>query len=248
MTLCAVIKKATILKKIITVLTNLFHKVSISINDSKLNILMITTCNSMLFDVSLVLDEVQCDESLDGTCTFSVNSKHFLESFNTLRSNDSVKITISSDQMIIETISKNKIERAFLFATRAQNLSVGAEPGYDHEIEASHLNFPKLCKALSNASNELVIGGNSKRITIKASLEGMYTREVEIGDGEEGEVEFEDTYLTEHFLDIAKIANIGDRFVLKAKKDSPICVEARKGDICNFKVFIKSKNFEPESP
>lgn len=247
MTLRVKIERATILKKIVTVLNNLFHKISISISESSMNILMVTACNGMLFDICLVLDEVESDNSIEEGFTFSVNAKHFLESFNTLKTNDSVVISIKEDQMIIETISKEKVERAFLFVNKAQNLSTESAEEYDHEIEASHLNFPKLCKALNNTSRELIIRGNSRKISLKANLEGMYAREVEIGNEACSDIEFEDIYLTEHFLDISKIANLGNKFFFKAKKDRPLCVEARVEDVCSFKVFIKPKNFEIES-
>lgn len=246
MTLRVKIERATVLKKIVTVLNNLFHKISISISESSMNILMVTTCNGMLFDICLALDEVESDNSIEEGFTFSVNAKHFLESFNTLKTNDSVVISIREDQMIIETISKEKVERAFLFVNKAQNLSTESAEEYEHEIDASNLNFPKLCKALNNTSRELIIRGNSRKVSLKANLEGMYAREVEIGGGC-SDIEFEDVYLTEHFLDISKIANLGNRFLFKAKKDHPICVEARVDDICSFKVFIKPKNFEIES-
>lgn len=248
MTLRATIKKGTYLKKIITILNNLFHKVSISISDGRLIILMITACDSMLFDVNITLDEVECDDDSEKMCTFSVNTKHFLESLNTLKANDSVTISIGENQMTVETTSQERTERSFLFVSKTQNLKVCAEPEYEDEIKASQLNLPKLCKALNNASRELVVKGNSKRFTMRANLEGMYGREVEFGDPLINDVDIEDIYLTEHFLDISKISNLGNNLYFKIKKDHPLCIEARVSDMCSFKVFIKPKSFEPESP
>jgi len=96
--LSVTIKKASVLKKIATILNNLFHTISIHIKEGLLLILMVTTCKYMLFDIAIELDS----STVSVETTFSVNAKHFLESFNTLRANDAVCLHIRQDQLTVQ--------------------------------------------------------------------------------------------------------------------------------------------------
>lgn len=234
--LTATIKKATLLKKIATVLNNLFHSISIDIKGDTLFILMVSTCQYMLFDISLDLEDVQGEQPL----TFSVNARHFLESFSTLKTNDSIKLAIKEDHMIVEILSENCTERSFLHISQSQTLSIENDPEYDQPIQIKDINFQKLCKALNSASQELIVRGNSKRITMRANLEKMFGREVEFGDREAVEDEFEDVYCTENFLSISKISSLSNSLSFYVNAGNPFCIEAKFNDGI-FKVYIKHK-------
>ncbi len=244
-----IIKKASLLKKIATILNNLFHSISMSIRiddeNAFLHILMVTTCKTMLLDVLINFDEWNHSE-MDENLAFSVNAKHFLESFNTIRANDSVKLETNPEQLTIEIQSDECTERTFLWITPTQTFQVTNAPEYGNAIKVKDLNFQKLCKALNNASTELTIRGNENRISLRADLENMYGREVEFGDREALGDDFQDIYSTEHFLHISKISTLSDNLYFFVRKDQPLCVEARFGAKGLFKVLIKSKTLLDE--
>lgn len=239
-----VIRKATILKKIVTILNNKFTSLSIQIVEDLLRILMVTTCKFMLFDISIELEEgLPQGESL----AFSVNAKHFLESFDAIRTNDAVRFDIDAEQLNIEILSKGVIDRTSLRISPTQSLSLADEFEYENAIDAEDLNFQKACKSFNKVnSNELIVRGNSRRISMRASLDGIYTKEIEIGDVDAKEDEFETVYQTEHFMSISKISTLNDHLLFYAQEGQPLCIEARFGDKGVFRVFIQSEVEEAE--
>jgi hypothetical protein len=241
----AKIKHASVFKKIVTILNNLFHTITVQIENNLIRIIMLTACKYMLFDVTLELEEVS------GTClssSFSIHAKHFLESFNTLRAQNNVYIKIDEGKMTIEIHSNECIERTFLYISKTQCLEFGDEPQYEEAVVIKNPNFQKLCKSFSNTSQELIIRGNSKRITLRANLENIYEREIEFGDKGAVHDDFEDVYYTEHFLNISKIGTLSNDLFFHVKKANPLCIEAKYGNIGSFKVFIKSRELTPPIP
>ena len=237
----ATIKKASLLKKIATVLNNLFHSISISVKDDALCILMVTTCKYMLFDISLELEDLNIDQPI----TFSVNAKYFLESFSTIKANDSVKLRLVGNEFIVEIISDGCTERTYLYVSETQTLSIGSEPDYENSIEIKDLNFQKLCKAMNNASRELIIKGNSRRVTLRANLEKLYGREIEFGDSSFQQDDFEDVYFTEHLLSVSKISTLSNSLLFYVQQGNPLCIEARFNSGL-FKVFVRNKTMVEE--
>src|ERR1700676_2136157 len=102
--LTATIQNAGHVKKIATILSNLFPTVSVQLStnapnedgadDAKsaavagqMRILMVSPCKFMLFDIIIELDSLVMNGMAD-PLSFSVNAKHFLESFDTIRASD----------------------------------------------------------------------------------------------------------------------------------------------------------------
>lgn len=236
----AVITKALQLKRVITILNNLFLSICINIDSGYMKILMVTPCKSMLFNVKIELEDY---ENFDAPITFTVNARHFLQSLSTLKVDDSVRISIneSFDRLYIDILSTTHPERAFLFISQSQPILFAEEPEYENAIEDKNSKFQKLCKELGNISSELIVRGNPYHFTLAAKLEAVYGREAIFGDESIGRdlPEYEGLYSAEHFLNISKIATISKVLYFYVSEGNPFGVEARFGTNSFLKILIK---------
>ena len=238
----ATIKKAIVFKKIVNILNNLFHSIYIHIENNCIKILMVTTCGKMLFDISLDFDEFVGDQPI----TFSVDSKHLLQSLKSLKVTDSVVLKINSDapnKLIIENVSYNFTDEFFCFITETQSLTNDDEFQYENVIEAKNSKFQKLCKQFRDISPELIVNSNSKYITFSSKLEKMVGRSYTIGDKTgSGEEEFVGVYSAENFVNISTISGLSNTLYFYVSKHNPLGIEARFGKSDYFKVWLKNSN------
>jgi hypothetical protein len=238
----AIVPKALQLKRVITILNNLFISICVNVDNDYLHILMVTPCKSMLFNVKIELEQV---EGADTPFTFNVNARHFLQSLSTLKIEDSVRLSVSEsvDRLYIDVLSKTHPEKAFLFISQSQPLTFGEESEYDNVIEDRNSKFQKLCKELGNISSEFVVKGTSYYFTLAAKLEAVYGKEAFFGDIDTIDVaaEHETTYSAENFLNIAKIATISKVLYFYVSEDKPFGIEAKFGDRSFIRILIKKQ-------
>jgi hypothetical protein len=194
----------------------------------------------MLFDISIDLDSFVSDDPLVETVAFSVNAKHFLESFISLSADDSVHLIVTDDRLNIEIHTDECIEYSSLWISPTQTLSNSGRPEYPDVIRVKNLNLQKRCKALQKASSEIIVRGNPRRITMSSNLAQLLDRGVKFGDEKATVDEFKDVYCAELLSNISKISTLSDELCFYAQAGEPLCIGARFGVKGKFEVVIKS--------
>jgi len=190
----------------------------------------------------------------DEEMVIGINLHHFNKMLKSVRKKDYLQMIIYNDdptELIIKTIPKenSRITTSGIKIQNIHNLVIDLPIGYERSNIISSNVFHKMSKELLNIeSTHIKIKSNKYYIDFIADSDGLFSREIRLGNIEESEyddnvqVEYYGTFSSEQFNRVSKIYGLSSVIkIFSGTIDHPILLTTNVGKIGKFSIYIKSK-------
>jgi len=183
-----------------------------------------------------------------------INLHHFNKMLKSVRKKDYLQMIIYEDnptELIIKTIPKenSRVTTSGIKIQNIHNLVTDLPTGYERSNIISSSVFHKMSKELLNIeSTHIKINANKYYIDFIADSDGLFSREIRLGNIEESEydkdvlVTYSGTFSSEQFNRVNKIYGLSSVIkIFTGTIDQPILLSTNVGKIGKFSIYIKSR-------
>jgi len=242
------------------VLTELLHNIiktaCFEISPEKIQLRMMDSNRRTLIDLVFFAENFNMfylSPSVEGgTLNIGLNLNHFYKMLKSIKKRDQMYLFIeesNSSDLGIMIIPKDfsRVTKAYIKIQNIQNLEIALPDNYQDSILVASNEFSKMCKDMFNMSSSIQITTYKYSISFLSNVGSVYSREVILGETSELKQDatayepFTDEYDTEQLSRILKIAGLSTTLVIKSKKNMPIQIFSRIGNIGEITIYIKSK-------
>jgi len=191
----------------------------------------------------------------DEDMVIGINLHHFNKMLKSVRKKDYLQMIIYEDEpteLVIKTIPKenSRITTSGIKIQNIHNIVIDLPVGYERSNIISSNVFHKMSKELLNIeSTHIKIKANKYFVDFIADSDGLFSREIRLGNIDESEYEDEDiqveyhgAFSSEQFNRINKIYGLSSVIkIFSGAVDQPILLTTNIGKIGKFSIYIKSK-------
>ena len=229
---------------------------SFEISKEGISLRMFDVLRNVMIDVFLNYDNFSQYKLGVDNLRVGVNLKHFYKILKSSKKKDSIQLFINKSNphvLNIRTFPKEntRITTTTLKIQPLQHIDVEAPTGYDNHTVVNSTDFQKMCKELvSLGSNDISVVSNRNYIDFSANVDGVFAREIEIG-------ETDDTYISDSDEDETWRQNITQPFQQNYFHESrklptletlcesirlelPLMIRTSVGTIGKISVYVKS--------
>jgi DNA polymerase III sliding clamp (beta) subunit (PCNA family) len=240
------------IKVLIDLLSVSLQKASFEVTDEGIKMSYIVSNHSKIFDVFLDakyfdIYKFKAENNIDLGLTLSdfnrllksIKKKDILELF--VHDENSQRLGICT---IPSTLDKSRVTTTEMTVQKIQNLEIELPEGYQRFITVPASDFQQMCKDLKNiGNNTITVISSGFSIAFSCKADSIMSRTVQFGDPNESDEEdevYEQTFQTEQFTNIQKIAGLCDKLQIYRKMGLPLLIKANIGPTSHVSIYINS--------
>lgn len=226
------------------------------IDERGIKLRMMDTHRLILIDLFLDCDKfVQYKFRHKSKIYLGINLAHFHRMIKSVKKRESIKLFIKNDKPTdlgigIETKETNKTIISSIKIQETQNIEIDLPEGYGRPVNIRSSEFQKMCKGLTQISNQTKIIANKSVITFCVDAGGVMSRSTQFGKADdsdsedEKEEEYSEEFDTEQLTRITKLAGLGTNIQVFAKNGEPLKLMSNVGSLGTIAIYLKSKNLQ----
>lgn len=240
---------------VIKILAELLHNnirlVCLKIQDTGIYIRMMDSNRLVLIDIELLRPQFHVYELSVSELNVGVNVGHLFKMLKSIRKKDAVMFSIDGEDPdnLILTVFPKEGKRTVSSVIRTQpiqHISIPLPTGYEYPVNIGSSDFQQTIKDISSISESILFRMNRFSMFISSNAQdSIYTKKVHFGEEEEegsSSEQYTDSFHTEQFLRIIKIAALTDKLqVFAGSEDKPLLIRSNVGCLGAISVFIKSQ-------
>ena len=207
----------------------------------------------ILIDLSMEADNfIQYKFKSASSISIGLNFSHFYKMVKNIKKKDSVILFIEEDKQTelgIRVIpkEKNRITTSFLKIQNLQSLDIELPEGYDNSIIVPSNEYIKMIKDLNNmGGNTITVSSSNNIIKFGCESNGVYSRDIIFGDGEEEKEFIMQEFETEQLTRISKVAGLSTQIQIYQQEDLPVLFKSNIGNLGKICVYLKDKSLQED--
>jgi proliferating cell nuclear antigen len=185
-----------------------------------------------------------------------INLSHFHKMLKSIKKRDSIELFILTDnpnELGIKVIPKenNRVTTSTIKIIHMPIIDTMLPEGYgDEPVNVPSAEFQKMCKGLSQISNQVHIWSKGFLVRFSSDAGGVMKRFTEFGETDdyddekhsnENDVEYSDDFDTEQLVRIAKLSGLSNTMKIYSKNDNPLLFTSAVGTLGKISIYLKSK-------
>lgn len=224
----------------------------LTLTEQGIDLNQMDTQGRVLFNINFIANNFELYRfNYNETKNIGLNITYLNKMLKTIKKKDKLELFIKDDNVnnfgIKVTPSDNsRVTTSYITIQNLQNIDIKA-PVIDVKpslITAS--DFQKTMKEMNSIGNLIELKKTTHTITFKCISNDIYSKEITFGniedDNGDSTVLYEDVFNTETFYKIMKLSGVCKNIFIYAKRDLPLYIKNKLGDIGNISILIKSNN------
>lgn len=176
------------------------------------------------------------------------NLNQLYKMIKVIKKKDSLVLYIDSDEpdklyFVSNPRENSRVMKSCVHIQSIQQLNINLDCEYAPPVVFSTIDYQKTLKDLATISDSLLIQIRKYSVVFSASVEDVYSREVQFGETDDNSpIEYCEVFEIDPFIRTFKIASLNKSMkISKGGNDIPILLKACIGDIGDICIYIKSK-------
>ena len=177
-----------------------------------------------------------------------VTLSHFYKMLKTIKKKDTLMLFIeedNDDKLFIEINPPKNTDHKSVSAIQIQNLQcidIEFDQQYEHPVLISSSDYQRTFKDMNNISDTLTVSKYKHHVTFSCISENIFSKHVRFGENNDMSVlYFNDDFYMEPFIRTLKITGLNKNVQLYGKKNLPLLIKTRTGQLGTICIYVKSK-------
>lgn len=189
-----------------------------------------------------------------------INLTHLYKMLKSIKKRDSIELFIKNDNQSdlgIKVIPKenNRITTSYVKIQHLQNIDIDIPDGYQRPVIVPSGEFQKMCKGLTQISNQTRITARGFSIRFASDAGGVMKRYTEFGETEDSDtdsdedkkedaVNYHEDFDTDQLTRITKLSGLSSTMQIFVKNGDPLRISSDVGSLGRISIYLKSKNLQ----
>ena len=184
------------------------------------------------------------------TKNIGLNLAYLHKMLKTVKKKDKLELFIKTDNetqfgIRVTPNDNSRVTTSYITIHNLQNIDIKAPEIDTKPTLISASDFQKTMKEMNSIGTLLEVIKTKNTITFKCISNNIYSKEITFGEyneSEEDDILYIDKFNTETFYKIMKLSGVCKNILIYAKKEQPLLVKNKLGDIGEMSILIKSND------
>jgi proliferating cell nuclear antigen PCNA len=211
----------------------------------------------ILIDMEMLCENfTQFKFKQEDSLSIGLNFSHFYKMLKSIKKKDSIVLFIDEENQTdlgIQIIpkEKNRITTSYIKIQNLQSLDIELPTGYQTSIIVPTGEYIKMIKDLNNmGGNTIVVQSTENLIRFSCNSNGVYSRNIVFGDGDDGDQKSETTtqeFDSEQLIRIIKVAGLSTQIQIYQVDELPLLFRSNLGNLGKITVYVKDKSLQNDN-